>query len=100
MYRKQATRADVLDFVNWLADKDGEYDPQSSGNCLVCQYLSARGQRPIFRSTKELCINNLVFELPEPIAVIAYGESGQAGVMLERFENAYNRARIELERFK
>lgn len=43
MIKKEATKADIRDFRNWLMGQHGEYNPQDSTNCLVCQYLRARG---------------------------------------------------------
>ena len=47
--KKIASGEDLKDFKSWLDDQIAEYggwtayDPQSPSNCLVCQYMKARG---------------------------------------------------------
>jgi hypothetical protein len=78
---KQASSADIQDFSNWLANKTGEYNPGDPSNCLVCQYMKARGMAdPKFSGTDYLTYTHgpddrVGVRLPTTIAEIAYGKN-------------------------
>lgn len=81
MLIKKATRADIKDFSNWLASQTGEYEPGNPNNCLVCQYMRARGlEGPRFNGTEHLTYihgkeDRVGVRLPKTIGEIAYGKN-------------------------
>ncbi len=104
-YMKEATKADVADLVNWLATKDtnGTYDPDSSYNCMICQYLKDRGvEFPSFTGSMTVRVKDNYYVVPLSIRKIAYGtKSGNInwGIQLT-YGEAHRRALKELQNFK
>lgn len=108
LLRKEATRADIEDFKNWLSDKSGEYNPGDPGNCLVCRFMKDRGfKNPQFYRTDVVLYvhgpgDKVGAVLPKTIAEIAYGKNNMS---LEKdyeftYEAAHKRAETVLRLMK
>lgn len=108
LVRKEATLADLKDFRDWLKDQSGEYDPSDPSNCLVCQFMKARGfHNPQFNGTDLVRYTHgpddrIGVMLPKTIAEIAYGKNNMDldGDFEYTFEAAQKRAEKVIRAYK
>jgi len=111
MRAKEPSITDLKDFRDWLQQSIDEgatdYNAHSSGNCLVCQYLTARGAAYVEFQGETTLLRYMhedappvELQLPKAIAKIAYGMSGKLYPQLNQdftFKAALDRAKKVIE---
>jgi hypothetical protein len=92
--KKEATAEDILDLINWLETKTGNYDANDTSDCAIALYLKDRGHKDVrFWGLYEVKADGNNIDMPSVISSIVYGDV-RSDINRQSYADALERARI------